>query len=75
MTSLADPAPNPASASGPAAASETARAGVDALIAAVAAADSATSAAAVQSTECAAPKHATPERQVATFGASAVAFA
>ncbi len=43
MTSLADPAPNPASASGPAAASETARAGVDALIAAVAAADSAIS--------------------------------
>jgi phycocyanobilin lyase beta subunit len=43
MTSVADPAPNPASASGPAAASETARAGVDALIAAVAAADSAIS--------------------------------
>jgi phycocyanobilin lyase beta subunit len=43
MTSLADPAPNPASASGPAAASETASAEVDALIAAVAAADSAIS--------------------------------
>ena len=43
MTSLADPAPTPASASGPAAASQTARAGVDALIAAVAAADSAIS--------------------------------
>ncbi len=43
MTSLADPAPTPASASGPALASETASAGVDALIAAVAAADSAIS--------------------------------